>query len=113
MSFRPDFYNANRARLLAPGGPWQELQGRYEAHARLVAACLRHDTVERLARIRAPTLVIHAGLDIVTGPRLTLPIEHGIAGATGVLMADTAHVVAGRDEKARFAQHLLTFLEKH
>lgn len=113
MSFRPDFYNANRDRLLGPGGPWQELQGRYEAHARLVEACLRHDTLDRLGRIRAPTLVIHAGLDIVTGPRVTLPIERAIPGANGVLMTETAHVVAGREQKAQFARHLLDFLEAH
>ncbi len=111
MSFRPDFYNANRERLLAPGGPWQELQGRYAAHARLVEACLHHDTLDRLGKIRAPALIIHAGQDIVTGPRVTLPIERGISGAQGVLMADTAHVVAGREQKAQFAQHLLAFLE--
>ncbi len=113
MSFRPDFYNANRERLLGPDGPWHELQGRYEAHARLVEACLRHDTLERLRRIRAPALVIHAGQDMVTGPRVTLPIERGIPGAEGVLMAETAHVVAGREQKAEFAQILLSFLERH
>ena len=48
MSFLPEFYNANRERLLGPEGPWSELNGRYEAHARLVAACLQHDTLERL-----------------------------------------------------------------
>lgn len=113
MSFRPDFYNANRERLLGPGGPWHELEGRYEAHARLVEACLRHDTLERLSLIRAPALVIHAGLDIVTGPRVTVPIEQGIPGAEGVLMADVAHVVAGREQKAEFSRILMSFLERH
>jgi pimeloyl-ACP methyl ester carboxylesterase len=110
MSFRPDYYNANRDRLLGPAGPWSELNGRYPAHARLVEACLHHDVLDRLGQIRAPTLVVHAGQDQVTGPRTTLPLEHGIPGARGVLMADVAHVVAGREEKAAFAALLLDFL---
>ncbi len=113
MSFLPEFYNANRDRLLGPEGPWRELNGRYAAHARLIAACVRHDTLSRLGGIRAPSLVIHAGKDPVTGPRSTLPIEHGIPGAAGVLMADIAHVVAGREQKAEFARILLSFLERH
>jgi pimeloyl-ACP methyl ester carboxylesterase len=113
MSFLPEFYNANRHRLLGPEGPWSELNGRYEAHARLVAACLDHDTLGRLGQIRAPTLVIHAGKDAVTSPRTTLPIERGISGAEGVLMADIAHVVAGREQKAEFSRVLLSFLERH
>jgi pimeloyl-ACP methyl ester carboxylesterase len=113
MSFLPEFYDANRERLLGPQGPWRELNGRFEAHARLVAACLRHDTLDRLGAIRAPALVIHAGRDIVTSPRTTLPIERGIPGATGLLMPDVAHVVAGREQKAEFARVLLDFLGRH
>ncbi len=113
MSFLPEFYNANRARLLGPQGPWSELNGRYPAHARLVAACLQHDTIERLDQIRAPALIIHAGRDIVTSPRTTLPLEQGIPGAEGVLLPDVAHVVAGGEQKARFASLLLDFLERH
>ena len=113
MSFLPEFYNANRTRLLGPQGPWSELNGRFEAHARLVAACLQHDTLDRLGEIRAPSLILHAGRDIVTSPRVTLPIERGIPGAEGVMMADVAHVVAGREQKAEFSRILLSFLEKH
>ena len=112
-SFLPGFYNANRERLLGPEGPWNELNGRYEAHARLVEACIAHDTLDRLGRIRAPALVIHAGRDTVTGPRTTLPIERGIPGAEGVLLPDVAHVVAGREQKAEFSRLLLSFLERH
>jgi pimeloyl-ACP methyl ester carboxylesterase len=113
MSFTPGYYNANHARLLGPQGPWSELDGRYPAHARLVEACLAHDTSERLGRVRAPTLIIHAGQDQVTGPRTTLPLERGISGATGVLMPDWAHVVAGREQKTAFAGLLLEFLARH
>jgi len=113
MSFLPEFYNANRERLLGPQGPWHELNGRYPAHARLVEACLRHDTLEDLGRIRAPSLIVHAGQDIVTSPRTTLPIERGIPGAEGVLLPDVAHVVAGREQKSAFAALLLDFLARH
>lgn len=113
MSFLPGFYNANRDRLLGPDGPWSELNGRYPAHARLVEACLRHDTLERLGSIRAPTLVVHAGLDQVTGPRTTMVLEQGIPGAEGVMLADCAHVVAGREQKAAFAELLHAFLVRH
>lgn len=113
MSFLPDFYNANRERLLGPEGPWNELNGRYPAHERLVAACLAHDTASRLHRIHAPTLIIHSGLDMVTGPRTTRPLEHGIASAEGVLLPDVAHVVAGREQKAAFAELLHSFLQRH
>jgi len=113
MSFLPDYYNANREKLLGPQGPWSELNGRYPAHERLVAACLGHDVSARLGQIRVPTLVIHSGQDQVTGPRTTLPLEHGIPGAEGVLMSDIAHVVAGREQKAAFAKLLMSFLERH
>ena len=113
MSFLPDYYNANRDRLLGPQGPWSELNGRYPAHERLVAACLNHDVMARLPRIRVPSLIIHSGQDQVTGPRTTLPLEHGIPNAEGVLMHDVAHVVAGREQKTAFANVLLSFLERH
>lgn len=113
MSFLPEYYNANRDRLLGPQGPWNELNGRYPAHERLVAACLGHDTRERLGQIRAPALIVHAGQDLVTSPRTTLPLEQGIPGARGVLLPDVAHVLAGREQKAEFARLLLGFLAEH
>lgn len=113
MSFLPDYYNANRDRLLGPQGPWSELNGRYPAHARLVEACTGHDVAGQLGRIACPSLIIHAGQDQVTGPRTTLPLERGIPGATGLLLPDMAHVVAGREQKAAFARLLLDFLGRH
>lgn len=113
MSFLPDYYNANRDRLLGPQGPWGELHGRYEAHARLVEACLSHDVTDRLDQIQAPSLIIHAGKDIVTSPRYTQAIEAGVPAAQGVMMADIAHVVAGREQKIAFCNVLFDFLERH
>jgi hypothetical protein len=58
-------------------------------------------------------LKLPAGQYLVTGPRTTLPLERGISGATGVLMPDWAHVVAGREQKTAFAGLLLEFLARH
>mgnify|MGYP001052696093 CR=1 FL=1 len=113
MSFLPEFYNQNQAKLLGPQGPWTELDGRYSAHERLVAACLDHDVTARLHAVQAPTLVIHAGQDQVTGPRTTLPLERGIPHAQGLHLPHVAHVVAGREQKAEFSQALLRFLATH
>jgi len=113
MSFKPDYYNANWQRLLGPEGGWKELNGRYQAHERFVQACVQHDTWERLGQISCPALVLHAGQDIVTGPRTTLPLEQRIPGAEGVMMEDVAHVVAGKEEKIRFCEILLPWLAKH
>lgn len=113
MSFLPEFYNANKERLLGLQGPWHELNGRYPAHERLVEACLHHDSLDRLGQIRAPSLIIHAGQDMVTSPRCTLPIEQGIPGARGILLPDVAHVLAGREQKAAFSELLMGFLEQN
>lgn len=109
-SFDADYYLANHHRIIGPDGPWRELRGRYPAHERLIRSCLSHDVTDRLDRIAAPTLIIHCPLDAVTGPRLTRPIEAAIPGARGVVLDGAAHVVAGREMKARFADLLLGFL---
>jgi 3-oxoadipate enol-lactonase len=111
MSFRPDFYNANRERLLGPDGGWKELNGRYATHSRLIDACLSHDVSDRLPGVGCPTLVIHAGQDQVTSPRTTLPIELAIPNAEGLTWADVAHVIAGKDQKIRFCDSLFGFLD--
>jgi len=53
---------------------------------------------------------VHAGRDVVTTPRHTRPIEQGIPGAHGLLWEDVAHVVAGREQKIRFANTLFDWL---
>lgn len=113
LSFTPEYYNEHRERLLGPQGPWHELNGNLATHERLVAACIGHDTSARLKDIRTPTLVVHAGRDEVTGPRITLELEHGLPNATGVDMNDVAHVVAGREQKTAFCEILLNYLRKH
>ena len=82
-------------------------------HARLVEACINHDVKDRLKEISAPTLIIHAGKDLVNGPRTTLPIEEGIPNAEGVMMEDVAHVVAGKEQKIAFCEILFEFLDRN
>ncbi|MDX2144043.1 MAG: alpha/beta hydrolase [Rhodospirillaceae bacterium] len=104
MSFRPDFYNENHHRLLGPNGPWRELNGRFAAHDRFITACLAHNVTAQLKAVKAKTLIVHSHLDIVTGPRMTKPIEHAIPGAKGLDLPDFAHVVAGKEQKIQFAK---------
>ena len=47
---------------------------------------------------------------VVTAPRTTIPIEQGIPGAKGLLWDDVAHVVAGKEQKIRFANTLFDWL---
>lgn len=113
MSFLPEYYEQYKDRLLGADGGWKELNGRAEAHGRLVAACLAHDVRDDLQHIKCPTLIVHAGQDMVTGPRTTQPLEQGIPGAEGVMMEDIAHVVAGKEQKIRFCEILFDFLHRH
>jgi 3-oxoadipate enol-lactonase len=109
-SFEENFYLENQHRILGPQGPWRELDGRYAAHERLIQSCLSHDVTGRLSQIAAPSLIIHCPLDIVTGPRLTKPIEAAIPGARGAELEGAAHVVAGSEMRSRFSEILLGFL---
>jgi pimeloyl-ACP methyl ester carboxylesterase len=111
LSFTPDYYAANRDKLLGPQAGWKELNGRYPAHSRLVDACVAFESRSRLGEVHCPTFVLHAALDQVTGPRTTLPIQHGIAGARGETWDDLAHVVAGKEQKIRFAKTLFDWLD--
>lgn len=112
MSLEPGFYIENRHRLLGPDGPWREVNGRFEAHSRLIDACLAHDTSDRLHLISAPTLIVHCPLDQVTGPRLTIPIAQGIPGAREITLEGAAHVIAGRELRMKFSEILLDFLQQ-
>ncbi|MEM9532906.1 MAG: alpha/beta hydrolase [Pseudomonadota bacterium] len=112
-SFRPDYYNAQRGKLIGEQGPWSELIGRQTAHARLVDSCLSHDVRDRLGQVKAPTMVVHAGQDIITTPRYTREIEALIPTAIGVDMPEVAHVVAGKEQKIAFCDLLFDFLAKH
>jgi pimeloyl-ACP methyl ester carboxylesterase len=110
LSFTPDYYNENKSRLLGPEGAWRELNGNYASHERLISACVGFESLDRLGQIECPSLVIHAGLDQVTSPRTTKPIETGIKLSKGIYWDDIAHVVAGKAQKVRFAETLFAWL---
>jgi len=110
-AFNPDFYTANKDRLLGPDGGWREIRDRYVSHDRITDACLSHHSIDRLDQIQAPALVIHMGRDQITAPRLTLPIVEHIPDAASVMMDDAAHVPAGREQKSFFDATVLNFLQ--
>jgi pimeloyl-ACP methyl ester carboxylesterase len=112
-SYDPEFYVRYEDRLLGPSGGWSELRGNFEAHDRLTDAALGHDTVDRLDRIGAPAFVVHAGRDMLTAPRLSMPVEEGIPGARAWMMKDSAHVITDRHARQEFADRLMDFLESH
>ncbi len=113
MSFTPEYYIENKSKLLGPQGGWKELNGRLPAHERLIDACVSFESKSRLGAVKCPTFILHAALDIVTSPRTTVPIEKAIPGARGETWADLAHVVAGKEQKIRFAKTLFEWLSTH
>ena len=46
----------------------------------------------------------------MNGPRLTLPIERAIPGARGYVLDGAAHVIAGKEMRARFSDLVHEFL---
>jgi pimeloyl-ACP methyl ester carboxylesterase len=113
LSFTPEYYNENKAKLLGPAGSWKELNGRFPTHSRLIDACVSFNSKRRLRDIRCPSLIIHAALDQVTSPRTTRTIEENIPGAEGLLWTDVAHVIAGKEQKIRFGTTLFEWLARN
>ena len=113
QAFSAEFYNAKKDRLLGPEGGWSDLRNNVVAHDRLTEAGIAHDTLDRLADIAAPALVMHNGRDFITGPRLTLPVEHGIPGAKAVWLENAAHVPTDRADREASRDAILRFLARN
>jgi len=113
MSFEPEFYDANIGRLLGEKGPWKELRGNLQTHRRFIEASLEYDALEALKQVAAPALILHAEMDVVTGPRVTRPIEDALPNAKGITFPDAAHVLAGKALRQRFSDELMEFLDAH
>lgn len=111
--FDADFVNARSDRLMSPEGPWSELNGHLLAQERFTEAALSHDTVDRLSKIQAPTMIIHTGRDQMTGPRFSNVLEAGIPNAVGVRFDDAPHVITNREDRARFARSIVDFVAQH
>ncbi|MGC2998545.1 alpha/beta fold hydrolase [Streptomyces sp. G35A] len=62
-----------------------------EAFQRQLEPFMRHDTLDRLPGITAPTLVLAGELDIATPPRLGRVVADAIPGARFEVMAEEAH----------------------
>jgi pimeloyl-ACP methyl ester carboxylesterase len=66
---------------------------------------------QRMASIRAPTLVIFGAQDKITDPSLLQLYVRGIRGAEGLLVPDAGHVIF-HDAPAATQQALLGFLDR-
>jgi pimeloyl-ACP methyl ester carboxylesterase len=108
--FEPSYYAAHADRFLGRHGPWSHLADNLEAMDRLIEATITHDASAGVATITAPTFVVHADHDLLTGPRLTRPLQAAIPHATGVHLP-LPHVVAGREAKKSFSDALGAFLD--
>jgi pimeloyl-ACP methyl ester carboxylesterase len=112
-SYDADFYLRYSDRLLGPRGGWSELMDNFQAHDRLTEAALNHDTLARLGAISAPCLVMHAGRDLLTAPRLSIPVEQAIPGARAWMMEHASHVITDRQTRQEFSHRILEFLGSH
>ncbi len=68
--------------------PHQQSVGAFQAQ---VDALLEHDTVDRLPRIAAPTLVLAGGFDTILPPRFGRAVADLIPGAVFEVMEEEAH----------------------
>lgn len=72
-------------------------------------ACLGHDTLDRLHRIQAPTLVVCGRQDQLTPPKFHRQMADEIPGARLVTFGYGAHLVLAESAE-RFNQTVLSFL---
>jgi pimeloyl-ACP methyl ester carboxylesterase len=77
--------------------------------ARQAEACMRHDTLERIAQIQAPTLVVNGEGDILTPPHLSREIVSRVRDSRLVLLPNAGHLVAA-ELAPRFNRLVIRFL---
>ncbi|MBW2723452.1 MAG: alpha/beta fold hydrolase [Deltaproteobacteria bacterium] len=82
----------------------------HDLFARQCDACLGHDTRERLAEIRQPTLVICGRRDRLTPPTLHRELADHLPNARLVVLQYGAHLVM-MESAERFNQVVLQFLD--
>lgn len=75
-------------------------------------ACIHHDTVERLAQIKVPTLITVGNMDIFTPPVFSEMLHKGIEGSEYTTFPDGGHVHHWEDLE-RFNRVTLEFLLNH
>ena len=79
-----------------------------EAFLRTAAACLAHDTRDRLGAISVPTLIVVGADDILCPPRHAHELAAGIAGSQLIELPGQAHQPFQEDPEA-FNAHTLAF----
>ncbi len=80
-----------------------------DAYSHQVDAILEHDTLSRLHRVRAPTLVLAAAEDVLTPVMLSREIADAIPGARLTVLSRGNHAVQ-IEEPAAFNEAVLGFL---
>ncbi len=82
------------------------------AFLRQLDACLGHDTLDRVHRIQAPTLVVTGDEDIITPPRLSRLLAERIPGAKVLFVPGTAHCFIW-EKPTESTRIFLEFLSEH
>jgi len=108
----PNFFNASPARVAAIEkliGGETRLQACY---VRQNHACQEHDTLERLAEIRCPTLILAGGRDPICSPTATRWMSERIPGVETVMFEDASHFFL-MEEPERFMRLMDDWLARH
>lgn len=82
------------------------------AYLRQLQFCMDHDTIDRLDRIQAPTLVVTGLHDILTSPIQGKELTEWIAGARYVEFPDASHGLIF-EEADDFSRLVREFVEEH
>jgi 3-oxoadipate enol-lactonase len=90
-SFNGLFYQV----LFTPLVKLQATLGKLEVPVGQLEAMISHNTLERLDKIQAPTLVLAGGKDRVMPPHSSEVLASGIKGARLVVVKDGAHALGG------------------
>jgi pimeloyl-ACP methyl ester carboxylesterase len=82
-----------------------------ELFVRQCEACLRHDTLDRLGDITAPTLILCGRQDQLTPPKFHRELAEAIPGSRLVVLDFGAHLVMA-ESAVRFNQIVTQFLDE-
>lgn len=77
-----------------------------------IEACINHDTVDRLAEIKVPTLITAGSIDVFTPPAYSKLLHKGIKGSRYIPFSKGGHVHHWEDLK-RFNSVTKKFLLEH
>jgi pimeloyl-ACP methyl ester carboxylesterase len=101
-----------RAALVVADPPPPLAREAIARHLALSHACATHDALDRLAAIRAPTLVLNGERDPVAPPHQGERLAAGLADATFEIVAGLSHGFPEQDPDA-FTRRATRFLDTH